>query len=638
MSLTWLLAAVYAGLPYLLSDERQLSQPMDAFFEGMSGFTTTGATVVTDVDALDRSILLWRQLSQWLGGMGIIVLALAVLPRLRIGGRQMFESELPGPEVNQLAERIRDTARRLWMLYIALTLVLIAALLFVGAVGLDDRLTPFDAIGNALTTMPLGGFATDNRSLEPFAPVTQWIVAAFMALAGVNFALLYRTFVRRDPTAIRRDEEARLYGVLLLLGSILVFAELVHADLFAGGEAVRQAFFQTTSLMTGTGFAITDYVSWPTLSVMAMIGLMFVGASAGSPTGSVKIVRHLLVARILRRELRQTIHPELVMPIRLNGQAVEERTLRAVLAFVVLYIGIFIVGAALLAIDARVLERQPGHHRRGRRLGRDARQRRARARVRGADGELRAVQRLLEARDGAPDVDRPPRGAAGARAADAGLLEGVGLALVARPVGEKRAHLAELPGLAHHDERVAVEDHVVGLGARDRLRLAQDRDHGDAGPLAEAAIGERPPVDPAVVRHLDPLDLELAERHLQLLDDLRPLVGAAEERAELPRLVVVQLEHDRRLLVAPAAVDVDLPVAVVVLDDGDAAPGRRASSSISRPRPAGASLSVRVASTLLHPTVKQHEAHSSAAAGRSMRPRRFDSFISTTPTVALAST
>ena len=132
---------MYAGLPYLLSDERQLSHPMDAFFEGMSGFTTTGATVVTDVDALDRSILIWRQLSQWLGGMGIIVLALAVLPRLRIGGRQMFESELPGPEVNQLAERIRDTARRLWMLYIGLTLVLIAALLVVGAVGLDDRLS-----------------------------------------------------------------------------------------------------------------------------------------------------------------------------------------------------------------------------------------------------------------------------------------------------------------------------------------------------------------------------------------------------------------------------------------------------------------------------------------------------------------
>jgi trk system potassium uptake protein TrkH len=353
VSLTWLLAALYAALPYLLSDERQLSSPIDALFEGMSGFTTTGATVVTDVETLDRSLLLWRQLSQWLGGMGIIVLALAVLPRLRIGGRQMFESELPGPEVNQLAERIRDTARRLWVLYIALTLVLLGLLLVIGLSGLDGQMGGFDALAYSLTTMPLGGFAPDNRSLELFAPLTQWVVAAFMALAGLNFALLYRAIVRRNPGVLARDEEARLYAGLLLAGSVIVFGELVHADLFSGEEAVRQAVFQTTSLMTGTGFAITDYVDWPTLGVMAIIGLMFIGASAGSPTGSVKIVRHLLVARLLRRELRQTIHPELVVPIRLNGQVVEERTLRAVLAFVLLYIGIFIVGASLLAIDAR---------------------------------------------------------------------------------------------------------------------------------------------------------------------------------------------------------------------------------------------------------------------------------------------
>ena len=309
--------------------------------------------MIVDVEALDRSLLLWRQLSQWLGGMGIIVLALAVLPRLRIGGRQMFESELPGPEVHQLAERIRDTARRLWLLYIALD----------GRAHRDpapDRAErasttewiPSSAVGNALTTMPLGGFSTDPRSLEPFAPVTQWVVALFMAIAGLNFALLYLALARRRPRVLVRDEEARLYGAMLLLGSAVVFVELLHADLFAGEEALRQAVFQVTSLMTGTGFAITDYVNWPTLSIMAMIGLMFVGASAGSPTGSVKIVRHLLVGRILRRELRQTIHPELVQPIRLNGRTVDERTLRAVLAFVLLYIGIFIVGAILLAIDA----------------------------------------------------------------------------------------------------------------------------------------------------------------------------------------------------------------------------------------------------------------------------------------------
>ncbi|HKY24875.1 MAG TPA: TrkH family potassium uptake protein [Gaiella sp.] len=360
VSLTWLLAALYASLPYLFSNERQVSRPVDAFFEGMSGFSTTGATVIPDVEALDRSLLIWRQLSQWLGGMGIIVLALAVLPRLRIGGRQMFESELPGPEVNQLAERIRDTARRLWLLYIALTLVLFGLLLGIGLTGLDDQMNGFEALAHSLTTMPLGGFSTENRSLELFAPVTQWVVALFMAIAGLNFALLYLALVRRRPRVLARDEEARLYVVMLLLGSAVVFVELLHADLFSGEEALRQAVFQTTSLMTGTGFAITDYVTWPTLSIMAMIGLMFVGASAGSPTGSVKIVRHLLIGRLLRRELRQTIHPELVQPIRLNGRPVDERTLRAVLAFVLLYIGIFIVGAVLLAVDARVSEVELG--------------------------------------------------------------------------------------------------------------------------------------------------------------------------------------------------------------------------------------------------------------------------------------
>ena len=360
VSLTWLLAAVYAAMPYVFSDEEQVSRPVDAFFEGMSGFSTTGASVLTDPASLDRSLLLWRQLSQWLGGMGIIVLALAVLPRLRIGGRQMFESELPGPEVNQLAERIRDTARRLWLLYIALTSVLFAALLFIGLSGLDDAMDPFDAVAYSLTTMPLGGFSPEASSLELFAPTTQWVVAFFMALAGLNFALLYVALVRRRPRTLLRDEEARLYGGLLLLGSLVVFLELLHADLFAGEEALRQAVFQTTSLMTGTGFAITNYVSWPTVSVMAMIGLMFVGASAGSPTGSVKIVRHLLVARLLRRELRQTIHPELVDPIRLNSRTVDERTLRAILAFVLLYIGIFIIGAVLIAIDARVANLELG--------------------------------------------------------------------------------------------------------------------------------------------------------------------------------------------------------------------------------------------------------------------------------------
>jgi trk system potassium uptake protein TrkH len=241
VSLTWLLAAAYASLPYLLSGEQQLSRPVDALFEGMSGFTTTGATVVADVEALDRSVLIWRQLSQWLGGMGIIVLALAVLPRLRIGGRQMFESELPGPEVDALAERIRDTARRLWLLYIGLTALLIGLLLTIWLAGLDDELDPFEAVAHALTTMPLGGFSTNARSLEPYAPVTQWVVVLFMAIAGLNFALLYLALVRRRPRVLARDEEARLYGAMLALGTAVVCVELIHAGLFSGEEAARQA-------------------------------------------------------------------------------------------------------------------------------------------------------------------------------------------------------------------------------------------------------------------------------------------------------------------------------------------------------------------------------------------------------------
>jgi len=360
VSLTWVAVALFGALPYLFSGEPQLDRPLDALFESMSGFTTTGATVVVDIESLDRSLLMWRQFTQWLGGMGIIVLALAVLPRLRVGGRQLLESELPGPEIDQLADRIRDTARRLWLLYVALTAALVLILLAIGGVGLDDRMGPFEAVAHGLTTMPLGGFSTESRSLELFAPVTQWVIVAFMVLAGLNFALLYRAIVRRRPGALFHDDEARLLGGLLLFTTVIVFVDLVQADLVGGWPALRHAAFQTTSMMTGTGYAVSDYNTWPTLAVLAMVGVMFLGASAGSPSGSVKILRHLLVGRLLRRELRQTIHPELVVPVRLNHRPVDERTLRAVLAFVLLYIGIFIVGAAILAIDARLSDVQLG--------------------------------------------------------------------------------------------------------------------------------------------------------------------------------------------------------------------------------------------------------------------------------------
>ncbi|MBA2462489.1 MAG: TrkH family potassium uptake protein [Actinobacteria bacterium] len=352
VSLTWLVAALIGALPYLLSGESQVDRPLDAYFEAMSGFTTTGASVLTDVEGVSRSLLLWRQFTQWLGGIGIVVLALAVLPRLRVGGRQLLESELPGPEIESLSTRIRDTARRLWFLYAGLTAALIAALVLFDVTGIDDEMTVFDAFAHAFSTIPTGGFGTRATSLQDFGAATQWTLTLFMFLAGANFALMYRAFVRRHPRVFARDEEFRLYVALLAVGTLIVGVQLWAEGIATGEAAVRHAAFQAVSMMTTTGFASVDFNVWPVLASMTLVGLMFVGGSAGSTAGSVKVVRHLLLGKILRRELDQTVHPELVTPVRLNRAVVDERTLRAASSFILLYIGIFVVGAALLAMDA----------------------------------------------------------------------------------------------------------------------------------------------------------------------------------------------------------------------------------------------------------------------------------------------
>jgi trk system potassium uptake protein TrkH len=355
VALTWLAAALVISLPYLLADEQPLASPIDAYFEAMSGMTTTGATILKDPGALNHSLEMWRQFSQWLGGMGIIVLALAVLPRLRVGGRQLMESELPGPELEKLTASIRDTARRLWILYVGLTAAQMVALSVVGWTNVDERMTFYEAVAHSFTTMPTGGFSTQARSIETFGAASQWLIAVFMILAGANFALMYRSLMRRSPRPLARDEEFRLYLGLLAVGSVVILVELLAEGILAGEEAVRHAVFQTVSIMTTTGYASVDFNEWlgpAPLAAMALVGLMFFGGSAGSTTGSVKVVRHLLIGRILRRELDQTVHPEVVAPIRVNGSPLDERTIRAVISFVLLYVGIFAVGALLLVVES----------------------------------------------------------------------------------------------------------------------------------------------------------------------------------------------------------------------------------------------------------------------------------------------
>jgi trk system potassium uptake protein TrkH len=354
VAVTWLLAAAFAAIPYLFEGGEQFSNPLDAYFEGMSGFTTTGASVVTDFDDINRSLGLWRQFTQWLGGMGIIVLAIAVLPRLRVGGRQLMESELPGPEIAALGERIRATARKLWFLYVALTVIQVFLLSSLWVLGIDELMTPYEALAHAFSTMPTGGFSTQPNSAASFSPEAQWILALFMAIAGANFALMYRAVLRRRPQVVARDEEFRLYVLILVAASAALTLMLWGEGIATGEEAVRQAAFQVISITTTTGMATTDFALWPSLLALTLFALMFVGGSAGSTGGSIKVVRHLLLGKILRREVDQTLSPELVMPVRLNGSPVDERTIRSIAVFILLYVGLWAVGAAVIAIESAI--------------------------------------------------------------------------------------------------------------------------------------------------------------------------------------------------------------------------------------------------------------------------------------------
>jgi trk system potassium uptake protein len=354
VSLTWLLVPAFGAIPFVLADEVQLANPINAYFESVSGFTATGATVVTDVEALDRSLAMWRQLSHWLGGMGIIVLAVAVLPRLRVGGRQLLHSELGGPgEVERLSTTIRETARRLWGLYVGLTAVAVLVLAALGWTGVDPAMDFYEAVSHAFSALALGGFSTQNESMAAFVPITQWLVLGFIVLAGINFLRLYLVFVQRKAGVVARDEELRLYLAFLTVGSALVVVELWTGGVFDGEVAIRNAIFQSVSIMTTTGFATADYTAWGALAGLTILALMFVGASAGSTGGSIKVVRYLLAFRVIRRELDQAVHREAVLPIRLNGLPVDERALRSALTFIVLYLALFALGALGLVVDAR---------------------------------------------------------------------------------------------------------------------------------------------------------------------------------------------------------------------------------------------------------------------------------------------
>lgn len=350
VAVSWLAAALIGAAPYML-DGGDISAFVDAYFEAMSGFTTTGASVMGDIASHSPAILFWRSLTQWLGGMGIIVLAIAVLDQAGPGGKALLQQEAPGPDVEKLTPRIRDTAIRLWLVYIALSAVLVAVLWGIGRVAPTQGMSLYNAITHAFTTMSTGGFSPEPRSLEAFGPIAQAVVVVFMLIAGANFALWYRT-ARGDLRAAPRDGEFRAYLLIVAVVSALVALMLWRTTDLALPTAAGQAVFQVASLITTTGYASTDFAVWAPIALVLLMLVMLVGGSAGSTSGSIKVVRWRIAVGGWRRDVETAVHPEAILPVRMNNRPVREAAIQGATAFIGLYLLTFVVGAIALLVIA----------------------------------------------------------------------------------------------------------------------------------------------------------------------------------------------------------------------------------------------------------------------------------------------
>ena len=335
--LLWLIVPLTGAIPYTVSGGMSLAS---AIFESMSGFTATGATAILDFDALSPSLFLWRGLTQWFGGIGIIVLFIAVLPQLAIAGRQLFFAEVPGPTDDRLAPRLRTTAGAVITVYLGLTALCCAAYLVAGQ-------PAFDAVVHAFTTVAAAGFSPEPRSFESFSPVVHWVAIVFMMLAGVNFVLQFRVLQGR-PHTLLRDREFRAYLAIIGVGGTLVTLFLLPE--YALVDAVRHGFFQVLSILTTTGYASVDYGLWEPRAQVILLVLMFVGGSAGSAAGGVKIVRWLIIGKNTAREVRRSLHPRGVFPVRIGERIVPEEVLRSVAAFITLYVGLFAFSTVVLVV------------------------------------------------------------------------------------------------------------------------------------------------------------------------------------------------------------------------------------------------------------------------------------------------
>jgi len=336
----WVMAGLAATLPYLLSGF--IPDFTDAYFEAISGFTTTGASILKDIECLPRSILLWRSQTQWLGGMGIIVLSIAILPYLGVGGMQLYKAETPSPVVDKLTPRISDTAKALWKIYIFLTLLQIV-MLFLGGMSL------FDAVNHSFATMPTGGFSTKNASIAHYrSAYIDYVVILFMLIAGMNFALHYKLIKGRVGT-FYSDPELRAY--LLIAGAfVLVVTWDIYGTVYSSFvDAFRYASFQVVSIMTTTGFVTADYEQWPAFSQLILLVCMFVGSMAGSTGSGIKVVRLVLLLKHSYLELFRIIHPHAVTVVKLGHIPIPQTIMRSIWGFSFLFLGVYVTATLLMS-------------------------------------------------------------------------------------------------------------------------------------------------------------------------------------------------------------------------------------------------------------------------------------------------
>ena len=355
VTLGWLILSFTGMLPYLLSGA--ISSVTNAFFETISGYSTTGSSILTNIDNMPKGILFWRSATHWIGGMGIIVLTIAILPLLGIGGMQLFMAEAPGPSADKLHPRITDTAKRLYLIYVLLTLLEFLLLKFAG-------MTWFDAINHAMATMSTGGFSTKGDSIAFYngKPLIQYIIITFMFVAGSNFVLTYFALKGKIQKVFKSEEfKYYLFGILsisAIIATIIIFFQdpnlestLAHPKVLGETEsAIRHSLFMVTSVVTTTGFVSADFTMWNFFATGIFFALFFTGGSAGSTSGGVKVVRHIVMLKNSFLEFKKALHPNAIIPVRYDGQTVHKNIVFNILSFFIIYMLIFIMSSVALTL------------------------------------------------------------------------------------------------------------------------------------------------------------------------------------------------------------------------------------------------------------------------------------------------